>query len=135
MRLQGVDTPELHYPVLSAWHELEQGRYANEFRQPYAAGAALALHDYLQGFIGTAGELLDSSGRPVIREQYVSPMKKGQKGKADAAYLRDYFLANIDRLNPKQRGPLADTIGPQGQALFKARRSGVPRGRLHALVC
>ncbi len=87
--------------MLSAWHESKKGRSANEFRPLYAAGAVRAAHDYLQGFIGTAGDLLDSSARPVIREPYMSSMKKGQKGKADAAYLRDYFLANIDTLNPK----------------------------------
>ena len=236
IRLQGIDTPELHYPVLTAWHESKKGRYANEFRQPYGAGAAHALHDYLQGFSEPAGDsfinatfvtqidrpgaAIDSHGRfvgdilvgtsagksintwlvengwafplfyesmtgtevqtlvsawergrkitarpgkslqktlrpfdpaknvknaklpdrgkvnipkifrrqatfwtqvegPLIREEFVVLLKKGQKGKADAAYPREYFLANIDTLNPKKRVKLADMIGPQGQTLFK----------------
>lgn len=236
VRLQGIDTPELHYPVLSAWHDSKKGRYANEFRQPYAAGAAQSLHDYLQGFGGAdgaslvnatfvtqvdrPGEAIDSHGRfvgdilvgtsaaksintwlvengwacplfyesmtgtevqtlleawqegrkiagrpgkslqkslqafdparnvknatlpdrgkinipklfrrqatfwtqvegPLTREQYVAAIKKGQKGKADAAYPLEYFLANIDTLNPKKRVKLADKIGPLGQTLFR----------------
>ena len=65
---------------------------------------------------------------PLTRDQYVSSRKKGQKRKADAAYLRDYFLPKVDRLNPKQRVKLADMTGLQG------RRFGVPRGHLHPLA-
>lgn len=56
IRLQGIDTPELHYPMLTVWHPSKKGRYTNEFRQPYAASAANALHDYLQGFSETDGD-------------------------------------------------------------------------------
>src|SRR5262249_37261334 len=44
IRLQGIDTPELHFPVIGAWHSSKTGTVANEFRQPFCAGAADALH-------------------------------------------------------------------------------------------
>ena len=40
IRLQGIDTPELHFPVIAKWHPSKRGKFANEFRQPYGAGAA-----------------------------------------------------------------------------------------------
>ena len=58
IRLQGVDTPELHYPVLTAVHPSKKGKFTNEFRQPYGAGAAKALHTYLKGLVGPGGGTL-----------------------------------------------------------------------------
>ncbi|MFO0998595.1 MAG: thermonuclease family protein [Alphaproteobacteria bacterium] len=53
IRLQGIDTPELHYPVIATWHPSKKGKFGNEFRQTYGAGAANALHAHLKAF--TAG--------------------------------------------------------------------------------
>jgi endonuclease YncB( thermonuclease family) len=51
IRLQGIDTPELHYPALGGNIDpTKRGTYKNEFRQPYGAAAANALHKYLQSF-------------------------------------------------------------------------------------
>jgi endonuclease YncB( thermonuclease family) len=58
IRLQGMDTPELHFPVIAAWHPSKKGKFANEFRQPYGAGAANALHDHLNGLVGSGGGTL-----------------------------------------------------------------------------
>jgi endonuclease YncB( thermonuclease family) len=78
IRLQGIDTPELHYPAIGKVHPSKKGTYRNEFRQPFGAGAANALHKYLQSFletnsaaihatfvtkINTANEAVDSHGR------------------------------------------------------------------------
>ena len=81
IRLQGVDTPELHYPAIGGGNvdPLKKGTYKNEFRQPYGAAAANALHKHLQTFLGigsgtvvnatfvtqirTANEAVDSHGR------------------------------------------------------------------------
>jgi endonuclease YncB( thermonuclease family) len=79
IRLQGIDTPELHYPAIGKVHPSKRGTYKNEFRQPYGAAAANALHKYLQSFleagsgtvihatfvtkINTANEAVDSHGR------------------------------------------------------------------------
>jgi endonuclease YncB( thermonuclease family) len=80
IRLQGIDTPELHYPALGGnIDSTKKGTYKNEFRQPYGAAAANALHKYLQSFleadsgtvihatfvtkINTANEAVDSHGR------------------------------------------------------------------------
>jgi hypothetical protein len=41
--------------VIAKWHASKRGKFANEFRQPYGAGAANALHDHLKGFIETGG--------------------------------------------------------------------------------
>ncbi len=51
IRLQGIDTPELHYPVIAEWDPSKKGTIPNEFRQPFGASAAKALHDHLAGFI------------------------------------------------------------------------------------
>jgi endonuclease YncB( thermonuclease family) len=40
IRLQGIDTPELHFPVIGTWNPAKKGSVADEFRQPYGAGAA-----------------------------------------------------------------------------------------------
>src|SRR5262245_1875690 len=48
IRLQGIDTPELHYPVIATAHPSKKGTFTNEFRQPFGAGAADALHKHLQ---------------------------------------------------------------------------------------
>ena len=53
IRLQGIDTPELHFPAIGKVHPSKKGTYANEFRQPFGAGAADALHKHLQSFLGT----------------------------------------------------------------------------------
>src|SRR5438128_5734154 len=58
IRLQGIDAPELHYPVIAKWDPSKKGKFPNEFRQPYGAGAASALHDHLSGFVGPAGGTL-----------------------------------------------------------------------------
>jgi endonuclease YncB( thermonuclease family) len=79
IRLQGIDTPELHYPAIAKVDPSKKGTYKNEFRQPYGAAAANALHKYLQNFleagpgtvihatfvtkINTANEAVDSHGR------------------------------------------------------------------------
>jgi endonuclease YncB( thermonuclease family) len=55
IRLQGIDAPELHYPVITTWHPSKKGKYGNDFRQPFGAGAANALHQYLQGSVGPGG--------------------------------------------------------------------------------
>ena len=55
IRLQGIDTPELHFPVIGTWVASKRGKFANEFRQPYGAGAANALHNHLQGFLPSSG--------------------------------------------------------------------------------
>jgi endonuclease YncB( thermonuclease family) len=79
IRLQGIDTPELHYPAIAKVHPSKRGTYRNEFRQPFGAAAANALHKHLKSFleagagtviratfvtqINTANEAVDSHGR------------------------------------------------------------------------
>ena len=79
IRLQGIDTPELHYPVIAKRHPSKKGTFVNEFCQPYGAGAANALHEYLKGIAGSGekttlpvtfvthinrpGDAVDSHGR------------------------------------------------------------------------
>jgi endonuclease YncB( thermonuclease family) len=79
IRLQGIDAPELHYPAIAKVHPSKKGTYKNEFRQPFGAAAANALHKYLQTFlppgsgtvinatfvtqIKTPNEAVDSHGR------------------------------------------------------------------------
>jgi endonuclease YncB( thermonuclease family) len=58
IRLQGVDTPELHYPVIAKRDPSKKKAAATEFRQAYGAGAASALHNHLKGFIGAVGGTL-----------------------------------------------------------------------------
>jgi endonuclease YncB( thermonuclease family) len=58
IRLQGIDTPELHYPVIATRDPSKKKAAATEFRQPYGAGAASALHDHLKGLIGATGGTL-----------------------------------------------------------------------------
>lgn len=58
IRLQGLDTPELHFPVLAKWDSAKKGQFTNEFRQFYAAGATSALHDHLKSFVSPAGGTL-----------------------------------------------------------------------------
>jgi endonuclease YncB( thermonuclease family) len=53
IRLQGIDTPQLHYPAIGKVHPSKKGTYKNEFRQPYGAAAANALHEHLQSFLET----------------------------------------------------------------------------------
>jgi endonuclease YncB( thermonuclease family) len=55
IRLQGIDTPELHLPVIAKRDPAKKGKFGNEFRQFYGAGAANALHDYLKSFAGGNG--------------------------------------------------------------------------------
>jgi endonuclease YncB( thermonuclease family) len=54
IRLQGIDAPELHYPVIAKFHPSKKGKFKNEFRQPYGAGATNALHEYLKAQVGSA---------------------------------------------------------------------------------
>jgi endonuclease YncB( thermonuclease family) len=79
IRLQGIDTPELHYPAIGKVHPSKKGTYSNEFRQPFGAAAANALQKHLQSFleagsgtvihatfvtqINTPNEAVDSHGR------------------------------------------------------------------------
>jgi endonuclease YncB( thermonuclease family) len=58
IRLQGIDTPELHLPVIAKWHPSKKGKFANAFRQPYGAGAANALHKHLKILVGSGGSTL-----------------------------------------------------------------------------
>src|SRR5262249_51493239 len=58
IRLQGIDTPELHYPVMARRDPSKKKAAATEFRQPYGASAASALHNHLKGLIGAAGGTL-----------------------------------------------------------------------------
>jgi len=75
IRLQGVDAPELHFPTIE---KPAPGKKNGEFRQPYGASAAKALHDYLMGFatggtpqvyanlvthVDRPGDAVDSHGR------------------------------------------------------------------------
>jgi len=77
IRLQGIDTPELHYPVIAKWDPSKKGMAA-EFRQAYGASAANALHAYLKTLltgpetflhatfvtrIDSAADAIDSHGR------------------------------------------------------------------------
>jgi endonuclease YncB( thermonuclease family) len=237
IRLQGIDTPELHFPVITPPpNPAKKGTFINEFRQPYGAGAANALHDYLAGFIGAGGgtvvnarfvtqinrpsDAIDSHGRfvgdvvvgtaaaksintwlvengwampllydsmtelevktivnawkdgeklsgrpgksltkelrsfdptrnvknaklpdggkgnlpkifrrqatfwtqvagPLTPADFVTMLTNGLKGKPDSAYPLAYFLANIDKLQPKKRIKLASKVGSKGQTLFK----------------
>ena len=67
IRLQGVDTPELHLPVIlprnpkpgnPKWDPSKPGKFGTSFRQPFGAGAANALHNFLKGFVGSSGGTL-----------------------------------------------------------------------------
>jgi endonuclease YncB( thermonuclease family) len=53
IRLQGIDTPELHFPVIGKIRP-EKKSFGNEFRQPLGAGAANALHEHLKLLAGGA---------------------------------------------------------------------------------
>lgn len=55
IRLQGIDTPELHFPAIGTWNPSKRGKFKNEFRQPYGAGAANALQDFLKTFVPSGG--------------------------------------------------------------------------------
>jgi len=50
---------------------------------------------------------------------FVNMLTNGLKGKPDSAYPLPYFLAHIDKLDPKKRVKLASRIGAQGQTRFK----------------
>ena len=79
IRLQGVDTPELHFPAIGKVDPSKKGTYTNEFRQPFGASSTSALHKHLQTFLGsgsgtvihatfvtqidTANQAVDSHGR------------------------------------------------------------------------
>jgi len=236
IRLQGIDTPELHYPVMTKWDPSKRGKFTNEFRQLYGAGAANALHAHLKSLMGAGdgtvmhatfltqidrpADAVDSHGRfvgdiivgtasgqsintwlvengwaypllydsmtdtevrtivdawkvgqalgarpgkalskklqpfdatrnvknaklpdggrpnfpkifrrqatfwstvpgPLTSEEFAAMLDKGLTGKTDTAYPLDYFLANIEHLNPKKRVKFADKVGAQGQMLFK----------------
>jgi len=56
---------------------------------------------------------------PLMSEEFAAMLDKGLTGKPDTAYPLDYFLANIEHLNPKKRVKFADKVGAQGQMLFK----------------
>ena len=233
IRLQGIDTPELHFPVITKPHPSKKGK--TDFRQPYGASAASALLDYLKvdaapgstfvhatfvtnldllhnavdvhgRFVGdilvgtssgksinkwlveegwayplfydtmTEGEIrtiLDAwkTGKlrakrpgkslkrnlqpfdpirtvdnaklpdggplnypkifrrqatfwkqvagPLTGAEFAQMLAKGAPNKIDKAYTTDYFLKNIDHLNPAKRIWLVDKIGSNGQMLFE----------------
>jgi endonuclease YncB( thermonuclease family) len=60
IRLQGIDAPELHYPVIGTRDPSKKGK-GDEFRQAYGASAAKALHDYLQGKITGSGTVIHAN--------------------------------------------------------------------------
>jgi len=238
IRLQGIDTPELHYPVIGKRDPSKKGKFS-DFRQPYGASAASALQAHLQGLLPSGGgtviparfvtqinkpdDAIDSHGRfvgdiivgtaasqsintwlieqgwafplfydsmtvseittlldawktgqavggrpgkamqkalqafkpdmsgknaklpdagklnfpkifrrqatfwteipgPLSAAQFVARLNKKLPGKPDNAYFLDYFLANINKLNPKKRVTLASQVGSQGQTKFKPER-------------
>ena len=60
IRLQGIDTPELHFPVIGTgkpWNPAKKP-LRSEYRQPFGAGAANALLAHLKTFISGGGTLL-----------------------------------------------------------------------------
>ncbi len=62
IRLQGVDTPELHLPVIGSgpWNPAKIP-LRSEYRQPFGAGAANALHAHLQTFLTGSGTILHAT--------------------------------------------------------------------------
>ena len=54
IRLQGLDAPELHFPITVPRDPSKTGK-GNEFRQPFGARAASALLDFLKGFVAPGG--------------------------------------------------------------------------------
>ena len=62
IRLQGIDTPELHLPVIGAgpWNPAKVPLRA-EYRQPFGAGAANALHAHLQTLLTGGGTVLHAT--------------------------------------------------------------------------
>ena len=68
IRLQGIDAPELHYPVIAKRDPSKKGKYP-DFRQPYGASAARALHAHLK-------TLLPSGGGTVMRAWFVTQVDK-----------------------------------------------------------
>jgi len=68
IRLQGIDAPELHYPVIGKRDPSKKGKYP-DFRQPYGASAASALHAHLK-------TLLPSGGGTVIHARFVTQIDK-----------------------------------------------------------
>jgi endonuclease YncB( thermonuclease family) len=62
IRLQGIDAPELHFPVITPPpNPAKKGTFDREFRQHYGAGAARALHDYLAGFVDGGGTVIHAT--------------------------------------------------------------------------
>ena len=62
IRLQGIDTPELHYPVIGTgpWDPAKTP-LRSEYRQPFGAGAANALHAHLQTLISGGGTVMHAN--------------------------------------------------------------------------
>ncbi len=63
IRLQGIDTPELHFPVIGtgkAWDPAKTP-LRSEYRQPFGAGAANALHAHLQTLISGSGTVMHAN--------------------------------------------------------------------------
>jgi len=62
IRLQGIDTPELHLPVIGSgpWNPAKVP-LRSEYRQPFGAGAANALHAHLQTFLTGSGTVLHAT--------------------------------------------------------------------------
>ena len=236
IRLQGIDTPELHYPVIATRDPSKVAAAKADFRQAFGASAASALHDHLKGLMGATGgtiihatfvtridrlrDAIDSHGRFVgdvlvgtsagsintwlVEQGWAFPLfydsmtdveirtllaawkigkarggrpgknfkkpllpfdaarnintaklpdsggvnypkifrrqatfwtkvpgplpgsqfkqlleQQGVPKKPDKAYLTNYFLSHIKKLDPKKRVTLASQIGAQGQTNFK----------------
>jgi hypothetical protein len=66
IRLQGIDAPELHYPVIA---KFQKGKFKNEFRQPYGAAATNALREYLKAQVGSGTTIHAVSSLTSIRHR------------------------------------------------------------------
>lgn len=68
IRLQGIDAPELHFPVIGKVNPAKKGKYKGEFRQPYGASATQALYDDLKA--------MAASGTTVLHATFVTRIDK-----------------------------------------------------------
>ncbi|PWU07568.1 MAG: hypothetical protein C5B51_09840 [Terriglobia bacterium] len=84
IRFQGIDTPELHYPVIATFHPSKRGKFMNEFRQPFGAGAANALHEHLTKLAGAGGD-------PLIPARFVTQINRPN----DAVDSHGRFVGDI----------------------------------------
>jgi len=63
IRLQGIDTPELHFPVIGTGKPWDPAKtpLRSEYRQPFGAAAANALHAHLETLISSGGTVLHAN--------------------------------------------------------------------------